>query len=876
MAYVIQRFSRAFGTIQRVRVHMFLGMVVVLLVAISVFLQNRYKVAFQRELDKVEQSHLVIAENLASTLDRYAIDVKATFDFVVANYYHSFAPGSIDELLGSYDFRSVAVFSPDNNVVNVLYAREFETPPEAALASLRENAAIEKSTFSGVQQSPSGPVIYITRLSASGTLLVGVIDTSFLISQQLDIAFGDRGHAMIVDHEGRVLAHPKKDWVETSKDVAGLEVVQRMTSGQTGVMQFYAPPLKADVIAGYTSVPSTGWGAMVPQPISELEEAASIEANKLLLTLLVVFLIAALASWVLSGLIARPIHRMSEVVNKVRSGDLSARVPDFNCLTPTELVSLRYVFNGLLDNWAENRALLENSLEAAKEANMRKSKAISVLSHEMRTPLNGVVGAVDLLERTELTNLQKRYLGFVSTSTNTLLKHVNDVLKVSRLESCKVKLQKDCVNLSDMMNEIVEENSAQAERAGSQITLRFEPGMPLDVETDPRLLRTIAANLVGNAVKFAAGAKIDILLEFDPEGILEFAVKDNGPGIRACDIENVFEPFTVLDASYGRHSEGTGLGLSIVATSVNALDGQIDLKSEHGAGSEFCVRIPVGLTPGSARFDIRDCDKARSLNGDHVAINTAEHKKVLVVDDNKINRLLLADMLEVLGHSVSEAEDGRDAIDVAMNEHFDLILMDISMPYIDGTEAARLLRDRQGPNQSTKIIAQTAHASPKDRDKIFAAGMQSILTKPISTEALRVALTDKVTKERAVGFDDKSSRPALELEPLNVLVSASGLERTGKSLDELFDEASTIIQQFKTCDPSYFEEECVISRVHNTTGVCANLGAKGLHRSFYKIEDSLKRGSMVSSRDLLLDAAERALEETRNAASNLMSQLKQA
>ncbi len=855
---------------------MFMGMVVVLLLAIGVFLQNSYKVAFQRELAKVEQSHLVIAENLASTLDRFAIDVKATFDFVVANYDNSYAQGSIDELLGTYDFRSVAVFSPDNHVVNVLYARELETPPEAALVSLRENAAIEKSTFSGVHQSPSGPVIYITRLLASGTLLIGMIDTSFLISQQLDIAFGDRGHAMIVDHEGRVVAHPKKEWVETSKDVAGLEVVQRMTAGQTGVMQFYAPPLKADVIAGYTSVPSTGWGAMVPQPISELEEAASVEVNKLLLTLLVLFLIAALVSWVLSGLIARPIYRLSEVVKKVRSGDLSARVSDFNCLTPTELVSLRYVFNGLLDNWAENRALLENSLEAAKEANMRKSKAISVLSHEMRTPLNGVVGAMDLLELTELTNLQKRYLGFVSTSTNTLLKHVNDVLEVSRLESSKVKLQKDCVNLSDMMNEIVEENSAQAERDGSQIILRFEPGMPLDVQTDPRLLRTIAANLVGNAVKFAAGAQIDILLGFDPEGVLEFVVKDNGPGIRACDTESVFEPFTVLDASYGRHFEGTGLGLSIVATSVNALDGQIDLKSEDGAGSEFCVRIPVELAAGSARFENQDCEKARSLNGNRVSIDTAEHKNVLIVDDNKINRIVLTEMLKVLGHSVSEAEDGRDAIDVAMNQHFDLILMDISMPDIDGTEAARLLRNRQGPNQSTKIIAQTAHAGPKDRDKIFAAGMQEILIKPISIEKLRSVLTCKATKEGAVGFDYESSQSALELEPLKALVSACGLRRTGESLDELFDEAFSIIQQLKTSDPLYFDETHARSFVHNTVGACAALGAKDLHSSFLKIEESLKRGSIFSSRDLLLDAAERALETTRKAASNLMSQFKQA
>ncbi|MEP1202014.1 response regulator [Tateyamaria sp.] len=861
--------------INRVRVYIFLGMLLVVSVPLILLMQKSYDLAYQRELNKVEQSHLVIADNLASTLQRYATDLEATFDFVVANHNHAHARGSMERLLGTYSFRMVAEFRSGNETGDILYAREFAPPSKAVLGSLRRSTVSDSSTFSGVQQSPDGPVIYVTRLSRSGSFLVGAIDTSFLIAQQADITFGERGHAMIVDHKGRVMAHPKKEWVETAKDASGLEVVQRMTSGRTGVMQFYAPPLKADVIAGYTSVPSTGWGAMVPQPISELEDAASVEATSIIHILLLLFLLAALASWVLSGLIARPIHNLSQVVTEVRAGNLSARVPEFSPLTPRELISLRSVFNGLLDSWSDNRVLLENSLDAANEANMRKSKAISVLSHEMRTPLNGVVGAVDLLEQTELTDLQKKYLGFVDTSSNTLLNHVNNVLEVSRLDSAKVKLKKDRIGLAELMRDIVHENSAQAEHTGSKITLNFAPDMPLSVETDAGLLRKIAANLVGNAVKFVPDGQIDVLLGFEPNGILELVVKDNGPGINACDIERAFEPFTVLDASYGRNSEGTGLGLSIVAMSVEALGGQITVNSEVGAGCEFRVRIPVATVEKCTQLAAENKVTKRLPQNYLKQVDLAERMHVLVVDDNEINRLVLTEMLQRLGQNVSIATDGPGALEAAMTERFDLILMDISMPGMDGTEVARLLRDLDGPNRSAKIIAQTAHTSPEDRDKIFAAKMQGIFTKPVSLETLRTTLNGIETGNGLVRFDDEEIQSVLEWEPLQILVSARGLGATDRSLDELFDEASLIINRLKSCAPLHLDDDTVISRVHNTSGACATLGANLLHSIFSKIENCLKSGSMSSSRDLL-EAAERAIVTTRNASSNMLSQLKYA
>ena len=261
------------------------------------------------------------------------------------------------------------------------------------------------------------------------------------------------------------------------------------------------------------------------------------------------------------------------------------------------------------------------------------------------------------------------------------------------------------------MRDIVQENSAQAERSGSRISVSSASGMPHHVETDAGMLRKIIANLVGNAVKFAPGGHIDVRLGFDPKGILEIVVKDNGRGIDANDIESAFEPFTVLDASYGRNSAGTGLGLSIVAMAVDALDGQIAVDSEIGVGCEFRVQIPVAIVEDCVQF--ADGHSVHSLLPQrHLEqVDIAERKHVLVVDDNEINRLVLIEMLQRLGHRVSTAQDGPDALEVAMAERFDLILMDISMPSMDGTEVARSLRIPHTPVQRIK----TGSLPPKCR-----------------------------------------------------------------------------------------------------------------------------------------------------------------
>lgn len=865
------------GSIHRLRVYIFVGMLLSIVPPFLVLAKTNYAEAYAREIRKVEQSHLIIAENLASTLQRYAVDTKNTFEFIVANPNGLFTSDSLAHLLESYRFRLVASFGPNSELSNLLYTREFDVPSKTLIETIRKTATSEKSIISGVQQSAYGPVMYIAALAPSGDLVVGAVDTSFVVEQQGDIAFGARGHAMIVDHEGRVLAHPKKEWTDTSKDVSTLEVVQRMTSGETGVMQFYAPPLKAQVVAGYTFVTSTGWGAMVPQPISELAEAASNQASRFQKVFIALFFLAAVISWFVSGLIARPVRDMSYVVSRVRGGDLSARVPNFGCMTPTELKSLGHVFNGLLDNWSSNREMLESSLAKARDANLKKSQAISVLSHEMRTPLNGVAGSLELLERTELTKLQEKYVGFANSATAAILRQVESVLEVTRLDSSNIELKRDRIHLPNLVDDIVQENAAQAERDDTKINVCLAQSAFEDVETDERLLRSVVANLVGNAVKFAAGGQIDISVEIDPHGVAEISVKDNGPGIDKHSIKEIFKPFTVLDASFSRRAEGSGLGLNIVATCIEALDGEITVNSQVGTGCEFRALVPVAFIRKRSKCAESQVSKTQSSREIEIPEqhDSLLYGKVLVVDDNEVNRLIFLDMLENLGLDVSVASNGPDAIELAMKERFDQIFMDVSMPIVDGTEVARLLRGHDGPNQSTEITAITAHASPKDRDRIIASGMQSVLVKPISSAAFRSSWVGAKIAGDPSGFNEAAARSVPQFEALELLVSTKGVDATEKILRELIGEAALVIRRLRSRNSHEIVSEDLISQIHNISGTSAALGAHSLHKNFYEIEDHLKRGEN-SSVSNLLETAERALQEASDAIAKFLVRFRQA
>jgi len=696
-------------SLNSMRTYVFCAMVIVVLVPLGFKLHNREKAAFERELVKVEQGHLIIADNLASTLERYANDIRHTFDFIAANPDTRWDGAALEALLSSFNIRFVVVLGPDNQVRQSVFTTDMALPPDEVINDLRARARTTATLMTGIIRVDDRPLMFLARHIGQDQLVLGAFDTSFLVDQQQEIAFGEKGHAMIVDQNGLVIAHPKPEWTAASQDASRLSVVQMMLAGKTGVMQFFSPPLQADMIAGYTSVPSTGWGVMVPQPISELEDAARVEAGELLRLFIVLFLATTAASWVLSGVITRPLEKVSETVQKVRQGDADARVPTLPRWSPAELGALGQLLNGLLDSMAENRAMLERSLQSARQANDAKSRAISVLSHEMRTPLNGVIGALDMIERTPLDETQKKYAGIIGTSAQTLLGHVNDVLEVSRLDSASITIELSQFDLGDLLRDIVSETLPTADRNGDRIILALAPDMPSLIESDRRKMRNVVANLVGNAAKFTTDGTITVSAAMSGPDMVEIAVKDTGKGIGEADLKRVFEPFTVLDANYGRKQEGTGLGLSIVAQTTEALGGKVSVDSTLGRGSTFTVCLPIKVATGTPAQPAPAPMTPRQ-------VPAPGGLQVLVVDDNEINRIVLGDMVKSLGHVPTIAVEGEGALEIAGKMAFDLILMDISMPSLDGTQVSAQLRSWDGPNRDTRIVAQTAHARPEDHD----------------------------------------------------------------------------------------------------------------------------------------------------------------
>ena len=576
-----------------IRVWIFAAMLTVVAVPMFYIVEYQERQAFSRELQKVQESHLVIARNMAAAFEKYAADLVSVFDYIALGGKDSVSPEAAAKLLEAFNYRYIVALSADDRQQWHLGPISPTHLNAATISHLRHLAKEEQATISGLRLVEGEPVMFVVRKDSVGNLFAGAVETTYLKSLQRQIAFGERGHAMVVDRGGRVIAHPKTDWEESVKDVSKLEVIQNMMNGKTGVMQFFAPPLKADVIAGYTSVEGPGWGVMVPQPIEELHKAAAMATGRFLRTVALTLVAAGLASWLLADLISKPVCKLSRAVSEIQNGNSGARVTKFQKGAPAELKSLRVLFNGLMDKLSERSARLERSVLAAQEANDLKSKAITVLSHEMRTPLNGIVGVTDLLRTTHLTEKQQRYVDLLSRSSDALLKHVNDVLEIGRLQSGVQALNVSTFDLGEVLENLVSQHEGFAQSHGTEIVLDPGAGRVGQVETDKDRVRNVVANLLSNAIKFSDGKLVEVFVERVSDEDIELRVRDHGIGISEDDVAKVFEPFTVLDASFARSFEGSGLGLNIVTTFAEALGGSCGVESELGAGSTFWVRFPV-------------------------------------------------------------------------------------------------------------------------------------------------------------------------------------------------------------------------------------------------------------------------------------------
>jgi signal transduction histidine kinase/ActR/RegA family two-component response regulator len=378
------------------------------------------------------------------------------------------------------------------------------------------------------------------------------------------------------------------------------------------------------------------------------------------------------------------------------------------------------------------------SEEAASAAMRVKSAFLATMSHEIRTPMNGVLGMVHLLRDTPLSQQQREYVDAIATSGEALLTILDDVLDLSKIEAGKLRIDLQPMELRRLVADIVLLNSAVARSKGLTLRLSFDPRVPAWVLGDPVRLRQVLQNLVGNALKFTPRGLVELAVEVaemeraQPGSVaVLFAVRDTGIGVAPADQSRLFEDFSQADSSISRKFGGTGLGLAICKRLVTAMGGRIGVESELGSGSSFFFVLHLQGVEPPHRTTPEACDTGKS--GHHPL-------RVLVAEDGEINRRVVRALLQKEGHTVLEAENGREAIRRLLAEDVDVILMDIQMPEMDGLEAARRIRALGDVKANVPIIALTANALPEEHVEFEAAGMNAYITKPFQPAQLYRAL----------------------------------------------------------------------------------------------------------------------------------------
>lgn len=380
-------------------------------------------------------------------------------------------------------------------------------------------------------------------------------------------------------------------------------------------------------------------------------------------------------------------------------------------------------------------AQLVEAKDAAESASRAKSDFLAMMSHEIRTPLNGVLGFAELLGGTPLEDRQREYLHTIRESGSNLLLVLNDILDYSKIEAGKLAIDSQPTILREIVESAAETFRARADAKKLQLLVEIAPDTPRVVSVDALRLQQVLMNLVSNAVKFTAKGSVRLAVEplagMDASGKvpLRFMVSDTGIGLAGDDLPRLFEPFEQQDISMARRFGGTGLGLSIVNRLVGMMNGRITATSALGEGTTFVVELTL---PAIAPAPPAPVAKVRTAPPP-----PSPPTSVLLVEDNPVNRRLARYMLERLGYEPDEAEDGAVAVERALKRVYDVILMDIQMPGMDGYEAATRIREML---PHVQIVALTAHALPADRDRSAAHGMCMHLTKPVRLEELRDAL----------------------------------------------------------------------------------------------------------------------------------------
>ena len=518
---------------------------------------------------------------------------------------------------------------------------------------------------------------------------------------------------------------------------------------------------------------------------------------------------------------------------------------------------------GLSQKYIDQQDRVVLALEEAKKAEQLKNGFVANLSHEIRTPINGINGLITLLEDSELSPEQEEYLYTIKNSCNSLMYIVNDILDFSKIESGKLDIEKIKINLPHEIDYIAKTLRHGAKKNKNEFELINNTNLDHYIKGDPYRMKQIFINLGNNAIKFTSNGKITLTLntlERNGQIVLKASLEDTGIGITPEHLAKLFEPFTQADSSITRKFGGTGLGLSIVKQLVELMDGKISVESTLGKGSKFSFEIPFETTDMAFSTEVQ-IKTVSFIN------NFSNGIKLLMAEDHEVNQKIQKTILEKMGYQVDVASTGDEVLEMLGKSSYDLILMDMQMPTMDGLECSLKIRENSN-YKNLPIIALTANTIKGDKDRCLESGMNGFVSKPFNVHLLNDIILDLLNKTNEVDLTEVNQA----LEKIK--------NRDGNiSVDD--EEAWMYLETFLTSSKkrmkkvvkAYQEKdlETIFNEAHSLKSSSMYVGEDSLSKSSEKLEDFIKNQQSINDLNMF-NSFTRELRKSINKTKDLLSQ----